>query len=105
MKHHGVELLEGRLADFCRRWKISTLALFGSILGDQFTPDSDVDFLASFTPEADWSLLDHLRMEEELKAIVGREVDVVSRRAVERSGNQLRRTNILATAETVYVAR
>jgi predicted nucleotidyltransferase len=49
--------------------------------------------------------MDHAAMQEELSAIPGRKVDLVSRRAVERSDNWLRRENILATAEPVYVAR
>jgi len=89
---------------FCRKWKISELALFGSVLRDDFRPDSDVDVLVSFAPDADWSLLDHLAMEEELAGILGRKVDLVSRRAVERSANRIRRQAILNSAEVVYAA-
>jgi len=100
----GIALPEERLADFCRRWKIDELAVFGSALREDFRPDSDVDVLVTFAPEADWSLLDHARMEQDLAAILGRAVDVVNRRAVERSGNWLRRNEILNTAQTIYVA-
>ena len=89
---------------FCRKWKIAELALFGSVLRDDFRPDSDVDVLVSFAPDADWSLLDHLAMEEELAGILGRKVDLVSRRAVERSANRIRRQAILGSAEVVYAA-
>jgi uncharacterized protein len=89
---------------FCRRWKIRTLGVFGSALRDDFRPDSDVDVLVTFDPSADWSLLDHVQMQEELEALLGREVDLVSRRAVERSPNWIRRNAILGSAETVYVA-
>ena len=61
-----------RLADFCRRWKIAELRVFGSALREDFRPDSDLDLLVRFAPDADWSLLDHVAMEEELAAIVGR---------------------------------
>jgi predicted nucleotidyltransferase len=92
------------LAAFCRRWKVRELALFGSILRDDFGPDSDVDLLVSFEPSADWSLFDHVKMEQELEALFGREVDLVSRRALERSENWIRRKEILDSAETVYAA-
>lgn len=89
---------------FCRRWKIRTLAVFGSALRDDFGPDSDVDVLVTFELFADWSLLDHMQMQEELEALLGRKVDLVNRRAVERSPNWIRRKAILGSAETVYVA-
>ncbi len=90
--------------ELCRRWKIRGLALFGSMLRDDFDRESDVDILVTFDPTADWGLLDHALMQEELSAIVGREVDLVSRRAVESSANWIRREAILGTAETVYAA-
>ena len=96
---------EGRLATFCRRWKIAELAVFGSALRSDFRPDSDVDLLVTFSPEADWSLLDHVTMETELSDIVGRRIDLVNRRAVERSDNWIRREAILQSAEPFFVAR
>jgi hypothetical protein len=92
-----------KLAAFCRRWRVRELALFGSVLREDFGPESDVDALVTFRPDAEWSLLDHARMEEEFKALVGRSVDLVTRRAVERSENWVRRDAILASAELVYV--
>ncbi len=94
-----------QLAEFCRRWKIAELRVFGSVLRDDFRPDSDVDLLVSFFTDADWSLLDHVAMEEELSGILGRKVDLVSRRAIERSSNWIRRQAILETAEPYFVAR
>jgi predicted nucleotidyltransferase len=93
------------IADFCRRWQITELALFGSVLREDFRSDSDVDVLVSFAEDAQWSLLDLVRMEEELSHILGRDVDLVERRAVERSENYIRRRHILETAEPFYVAR
>jgi predicted nucleotidyltransferase len=93
-----------RVAEFCRRWKIVELCLFGSVLRDDFHSDSDVDVLAAYAPEAERSLFDHVAMEEELAAIVGRKVDIVSRQAVERSDNWIRRKAILDEAERLYVA-
>jgi uncharacterized protein len=62
----NVFLPQKEISDFCQRWQISEFALFGSVLRDDFGPDSDLDVLVTFAPEADWSLFDHLRMEEEL---------------------------------------
>ena len=100
-----VQLPMGRIADFCRRWKITELSLFGSALRDDFADRSDMDFLATFAPHAGWSLFDHVEMEEDLGRIVGRRVDLVSRRAVERSHNWIRRREILQSAQVVYEAR
>lgn len=97
-------LPEAVLSRFCQRWKIQELALFGSVLRDDFRPDSDVDVLVTFNTEADWSLLDHVRIQKDLEALLGREVDLVSRRGIERSANWIRRQAILDTAETIYAA-
>jgi len=93
-----------RTEDFCRRWKIRELAFFGSVLRDDFHGDSDVDVLVTFVSEASWSLLDHVEMQDELAAILGRPVDLVSRRGLERSRNEIRRKAILESAEVFYVA-
>ena len=90
-----------RLTAFCRRWRIAELAFFGSVLRDDFRPDSDVDVLVTFAPDADWGLLDFVAMRDELSAILGRQVDLVTRRSVENSGNWIRREAILSSAERV----
>lgn len=98
--------LEGPdLAAFCHRWRVHELAVFGSALREDFRPDSDIDLLVTFTPDANWGLLEQTTMESELAALLGRKVDLVSRRAVERSTNWIRRQAILESAETVHVAR
>lgn len=91
-----------KIGEFCRRWKITEFALFGSVLRHDFRPDSDVDVLVSFAPDAEWSLLDHISMEDELSAMLGRKVELVSRRAIERSANWIRRKAILEDAEPYY---
>ena len=93
------------IADFCRRWRISQLALFGSALRHDFRPESDLDILVTFATGADWGLLDHIRMEQDLAAILGRDVDLLTRRSVEQSHNWIRRQQILDTAEVVYESR
>lgn len=92
------------LAEFCKRWKIHRLEAFGSVLREDFRPDSDVDLLATFAQDARWTLFDRVRMRDELAAILGRPVDLVNRHAIERSRNWVRRTRILETAEPWYVA-
>ena len=101
----NIEIPKERIADFCRRWKIVEFSLFGSVLRDDFRPDSDVDVLVNFSPDAEWSLLDHMAMEEELSALFGRKANLASRRAIERSTNYIRRKAILETAQPYYVAR
>ena len=78
------------IAAFCERWQVTEFALFGSVLRDDFGPESDIDVLVSFDQAARHTLFDMVRMEEELKALFDREVDLVSRRGIERSSNQLR---------------
>jgi len=93
-----------RIESFCRKWSIRELALFGSALREDYRPDRDLDFLVTFSPSAEWGLLDHAAMERELAEIVGRPVDLVSRRAVERSKNWIRRKAILESAQVLYAA-
>jgi predicted nucleotidyltransferase len=95
-------LPEQEIAEFCRRWKIVELSLFGSALRDAFGPESDLDFLVSYSKDSDWGLWDQTQMQQELEAISQRRVDLVSKRAIERSDNWLRRAEILATARVVY---
>lgn len=90
------------IVQFCHRWKIRELALFGSALRDDFDPDSDLDFLVTFAIDADWGLFDHVRMQQELQKMLGRRVDLISKRAIEHSENWLRRQEILNTAYTLF---
>jgi len=99
-----IDIPQGRVADFCGRWQVQELALFGSVLRDDFRPDSDVDVLVRFAPEARHSLFDVARMQEELAELLHRQVDLVCRDDVERSRNNIRRQAILASAEVVYAA-
>jgi hypothetical protein len=92
------------LRAFCQRWRVSELALFGSAVQGDFRPDSDIDMLVRFAPDARWTLLDFVQMRDELSDIFGRRVDLVTRRAVEASKNPLRRKAILESAQVIYVA-
>ena len=91
-----------RIAAFCKRWQIAELALFGSVVRDDFGADSDVDVLVSFDPGARHTLFDVVRMQDELDRIFGRDVDLVTRAAVEGSRNHIRRKAILESSHVVY---
>jgi uncharacterized protein len=102
-----LELPMAQIADFCCRWSISRLEIFGSVLRDDFGPDSDVDFL--FTPGPGFRrdkaygpwMSDH--MAEDLSVLLGRPVDLLERSRVERMNNWIKRRHILQTALPVYV--
>ena len=91
-----------KITAFCKRWKVAELALFGSAVREDFSRRSDVDVLVSFARGSDWSLFDHIQMSLELKEAFGREVDLVSRGALEQSRNALLRSEILGSARVVY---
>ena len=99
-----IEIPREEVETFCRHWQIVELAFFGSVLRDDFGPDSDVDVLVRFNPETRHTLFDMVTMEEELKRILGRKVDLVSRRGIEMSRNYIRRKAILGSAEVIYAA-
>lgn len=92
------------LENFCQRHKIKELALFGSILRDDFGDDSDIDLLVSYQTGVSRGLLHKIQMLEELKELFGRDVDLVSKNAIAHSRNWIRRRNILESAEVLYVA-
>jgi uncharacterized protein len=90
-----------QITDFCRRWRITEFALFGSAVRDDFRPESDVDVLVTFEPDAPWTLWDLSRMRMELEEIFGREVDLVEKKALR---NPFRRQAILANQRVIYAA-
>ena len=100
-----IRIPKAKIAEFCKRWNVSEFAIFGSALRGDFRSDSDVDVLVSFKPQAHVTLFDMVRMQDELKAIFGREVDLMSKRGVENSRNYLRRKAILDSAQVIHVAR
>ncbi len=99
-----IDIPRRKIVQFCKKWKISEFALFGSVLRDDFRPDSDIDVLVTFSEDAKHTLFDLVHMEKELKEILGREVDIVSRRGIESSRNYIRKNAILSSAEAVYAA-
>jgi hypothetical protein len=92
---------QARIGEFCRKWRIRELALFGSALRDDFGPDSDVDVLVELQPDHGLSLYDWVDMIEQLETIFGRKVDLVAKGGLK---NPFRRREILRTAEVVYAS-
>jgi len=87
---------------FCQKWQVTELALFGSILRDDFRPNSDIDIMVQFHPEAHPTFSTLEQMEAELKSLCNREVDLVTRQGIESSQNYLRRHEILSSAQVIY---
>jgi predicted nucleotidyltransferase len=87
------------ISAFCRRWRIRRFSLFGSVLGQDFSPSSDVDVLVALRDDAGWSLWDWAEMKEELQTLFKRDVDLV-----EESGlrNPFRRREIMRTRQVIY---
>jgi predicted nucleotidyltransferase len=97
-----LSLPQDQIAEFCRKWNVSEFALFGSVLRDDFRPDSDVDVLVTWAPESRISLFDYPEMKEELETIFGRSVDLVSKEGIQQSRNWIRKKEILGTARVIY---
>ncbi|MCY4324404.1 MAG: nucleotidyltransferase domain-containing protein [Betaproteobacteria bacterium] len=89
------------IADFCKRWDIIEFALFGSVLRDDFSDDSDIDVMLEFDPGRVLGL-DFIDMADELEDLFGRSVDVACRSSVESSSNYIRRESVLGSARVIY---
>lgn len=104
MTRAQIDLPKEEIAKFCEKWGVSEFAFFGSVLTDDFRPDSDIDVLVTFEEDAKHTLFDLVHMQDELKEVFGREVDLLTRRGVEQSRNYIRRKSILSSLEAVYVS-
>ena len=91
-----------RIAHFCKKWKIVRIAFFGSILRDDFRPDSDVDVMVAFKPNSQWSLFDVVDMKLELEEMFKRDVDIVEDGTVR---NPIKRRCIYENMEVIYESR
>lgn len=97
----NLQLDREALAEFCRKWRIRELSIFGSALREDFGPDSDLDFLVSFEPNAPLDIDSLLDMKQELEARYARPVDLVEKEALR---NPWRRYEILKNREVIYAA-
>ena len=96
-----VEIPVDRIAEFCQSNRIRRLALYGSVLRDDFEPDSDVDVLVEFEPGRRVGLA-FITMQDELSKVFGRRIDMSTFAGVEESRNWLLKAEILDSAEVVY---
>ncbi|HIK19159.1 MAG TPA: nucleotidyltransferase family protein [Leptolyngbyaceae cyanobacterium M33_DOE_097] len=93
-----------QVKELCDRWQIAEFAVFGSVLRDDFKPTSDIDVLITFAPGARKGLLTLARIKHELEELLGRSVDISTKRSIEQSRNITRSQNILRSAQVIYVA-
>lgn len=91
-----------KIAKFCHQWQVTEFALFGSVLRDDFRPDSDIDVMVQFHPDAHPTFRTLDQMETELKTIFERDIDLITRQGIETSRNYLRRHEILSSAQVIY---
>ncbi|MEW6658622.1 MAG: nucleotidyltransferase domain-containing protein [Thermodesulfobacteriota bacterium] len=104
MKQPQIDIPLDKIEAFCRKWKIKEFALFGSVLREDFRPDSDVDVLVTFEADGGLTFDNREEMLEEIEMIFGRKIDLIERKLVERSENYIRRRHILQSLEPIYVA-
>jgi hypothetical protein len=105
MNNIAIDLPLEKIAEFCKKWQVTEFALFGSVLRDDFRPNSDIDVMVQFHPEAHPTLFDLTYMEDELKLLFQRDVDLITRKGIEASRNYLRRKAILSSAQVIYGTR
>jgi len=101
MPLHPIKVARADIEAFCRKWQVAEMALFGSVLREDFRPESDIDVLIDFTPDAPWTLYEWIDMRDELAALFGRPVDLTSKRALR---NPFRKKEILSSREIIYAA-
>ena len=92
---------KNKIDEFCKKWQVEQLAIFGSALREDFSPDSDVDILIKFLPNFSWGF-EIAVIHEELTKIFGRDVDLVSLRSIENSRNKFKKEEILGNCKIIY---
>jgi hypothetical protein len=93
-----------KIEKFCKAWNVRELQVFGSVLRNDFRPDSDIDIIVDFPPGSVHTLIQLAQMEEELEHIFNRRIDLITRQAIEQSRNYIRKKTILSSMERVYGA-
>jgi hypothetical protein len=100
----NINIQEEKLKEICRNYSIKELSMFGSILRSDFDSGSDIDLLIEFEPDMRISLFDIVDLKKEFEKLFGREVDIVTKNAIKRSRNHLRKKNILENYKVVYAS-
>jgi uncharacterized protein len=101
----AIDLPMKKIADFCDHWQVVEFSLFGSILRDDFRPDSDVDVMVEFAPDAHPTFTTLDQMEDHLQQIFDRDIDLITRQGIETTRNYLRRQEVLSSAQIIYATR
>ena len=104
MTLHNIYIGEDQIKEICNRFLIKELAIFGSVLRDDFNESSDIDLLIEFTPDSRISFFDIIDIQDEFKKLFGREVDIVSKNAIRRSRNYIRKKTILENHKVIYAS-
>jgi hypothetical protein len=104
MTLNNINIQEDKLSEICRRYMIRELALFGSALREDFNEESDVDLLVEFKPDSRISLFDIVDLKDELEKLFDREVDIVSKNAIRRSRNYIKKKAILENYKVIYAS-
>ena len=99
--HPRLPISNEQLDEFCQRWHVIELALFGSVTRDDYRPDSDIDVMVEFSPDADRNLWDFVDMRDELAEILGRDVDLITKGTIK---NPYRKASIEKDLKVIYAA-
>lgn len=100
MTHARISIPKDQVAELCQRHQVHRLALFGSVLREDFRPESDVDVLVEFDPAAQIGFVALARLQRELTELLGRPVDLVPRQGLK----PIIRDHVLANTEEIYAA-
>jgi predicted nucleotidyltransferase len=104
MTNTGINISAEKLKEICLKNRVKELSIFGSALRDDFNSGSDIDLLITFDDSTEYSLFDIVRIKEEFEIFLERPVDLVNRKAIERSKNIFRKKAILESARVIYAA-
>lgn len=97
-----IKASSAQIAEFCQRWNIIEFALFGSVLRDDFSPESDIDVLVTFAPDPVWSLFDWVDMKDQLETLFERKVDIADKEGLK---NPYLRNEVLRTHQVIYASK
>jgi len=101
MANDPLDISKDDLAELCRRWKIRELAVFGSVLREDFGPESDIDVLLTFEPHVHLGIDEYIDLQADLVGLFGREVDIVNKRTLR---NPYLRHRVLTTRRVLHAA-
>ena len=100
--NNRLNITKEKITEFCQRWKVAELSLFGSVLREDFHNKSDVDVLIAFVPNHGWHLFDFMNMQRELEEMFGRSVDLIQKKELQ---NPYRRAEVLQSHRVIYAGQ